>query len=114
MNQNLSHLDQSTNDTQTGEAEVFERSGFAGRVQKRIEKHGNVSYNSIKYNVSNMQCILFETSFVSSYPAKRDPGFQGAKRHIASAPKHCKLDSIDAPEIIFLSKKHRKLPKNNY
>ena len=36
--ENSAHLDKSSDDPEGGEAEVFERSSFAGGIQKRIEK----------------------------------------------------------------------------
>lgn len=42
-------FDQCTNDTETGQAEIFEGSRLGGGVEKGVEKQGDVCYSSVSY-----------------------------------------------------------------
>jgi hypothetical protein len=40
----ITHLDESTDDTERGEAQIFERTCFGSRVQERIQEKGYMCF----------------------------------------------------------------------
>ena len=84
-------LHQSSYHAEGGEAQVFKRARFRGRVKERVKEQGDVSC-AAQRKVSCDIPINIPVIIVSTYRSRRACESHCAMRHTARAPAHCRLD----------------------